>query len=150
MADDVPAPAAAQPSPVGSRDWWLGGEGIKFLLQVVALLFMVVALIVIAVLFFRGGDERFKFLSEISAAQGLIAGVLLTTIVLIEIVAIMTALFGGADEPLKDRIQMVRDILAPLLAIFGTVTGFYFGTKAIKEAPQATAPANPAPPQPPR
>lgn len=136
------APAVAHQLP-GSRAWWLGGDGFRFLLQVFTLLFLLAALILIIALFVRGNIN----LAQVPEAQGLIAGVLLMTIVVIELVAIMTALFGGSkDITLKDRIQMVRDVLAPLLAIFGTITGFYFGTKATeKDGTTVKAPPNPGP-----
>jgi hypothetical protein len=138
----APAPAPVDRPEPGSRTWWLGGEGFRFFLQLFTLLFLLAVLILIVVLFFEGRIN----LSKITEAQGLIAGVLLVTIVVIEIVAVMIVLFGGSNEPLKDRIQMVRDLLAPLLAIFGTITGFYFGTKAVgKEGTRVEAPANSGP-----
>jgi hypothetical protein len=142
---DTPTTTTRTPPTVGSKEWWLGGDGFKFLLQVFTLLFLLVALIVIVILFFWRGERPINF-SEITAAQGLIAGVLLATIVVIEIVAVMTALFDGTTQ-LKDRVQLVRDVLAPLLAIFGTVTGFYFGTKAAaeKDGTKTEAPPNPGP-----
>lgn len=123
---------AAKHTEPGSKAWWLGGDGLKFVFQLVGVLFLVTALVVIVVLFFQSSNDKVK-LSEFTTTQGLIAGVLLAAIAAAVIVAVMTVLFGSGDETLKDRTQMVRDIIAPILAIFGTITGFYFGAKTVEE-----------------
>jgi hypothetical protein len=129
----------------GSVAWWLGGDGIKFLFQILAVIFLLTALVGIAYLFFQSNNGQVD-LANFTTTQGLIAGVLLTAITVGVIVAVMAVLFNSGEEPLKERIQLVRDILAPVIAIFGTIIGFYFGAnpKPIKE-PDSTPPTATAP-----
>lgn len=121
--------AEAPPPPPGFWRWLVGGDGIRFGFQFMGLITLILAIVLIGSLFSQSSsasNDKVK-LSEFTTRQGLIAGVLLTAVSVAVIVAIMTVLFSSSTEPLKDRIQLVRDILAPILAIFGTITGFYFG-----------------------
>jgi hypothetical protein len=133
--------ARSTPPPPGSLAWWLGGDGFRFLFQILVLLFLVTALVLIISLVSRSSNDTVK-LSEFTTTQGLIAGVLLTAVAVGVIVAIMNVLFSSGAETLRDRIQLVRDILAPILAIFGTITGFYFGAKTVEERGKPTTEAS--------
>ena len=109
----------------------ISDDGWKFIWRVFILIGMFAALGVIVWLFVRRGvgSEPIK-LGEVVETQGLIAGVLLVTIVVLELVMIMAALFAADDSSTEKRVNIARNVLSPLLAIFGTVIGFYFGTQA--------------------
>lgn len=77
---------------------------------------------------------------NVAATQGLIAGVLLLTIVILVMIMALTALYAGAEPDIEKRIRLARDVVSPLFAIFGTVIGFYFGSQTGGTKPAETPP----------
>src|SRR5208337_103086 len=66
--------------------------------------------------------------SDVGFTRGLITLVLLLFIIAMAITLILYLINEEKDEKIKLRVDSARDILTPLLGIFGTVIGFYFGS----------------------
>ena len=66
---------------------------------------------------------------KIDEARGLVTVVLLIAIVILVVIVVLTILSSSSpDDSVTKRIQLARDVMVPLLGIFGTVVGFYFGS----------------------
>lgn len=112
----------------------LGADGgWAIVMRVVVVVLLVVGLGGIVSMFFGHGIPI-----DVSSTQGLIAGVLLITIVVLVMIMVLTALYGGMETDMEKRIRTARDTLSPLLAIFGTVIGFYFGSQIGDKAAKPT------------
>jgi hypothetical protein len=66
--------------------------------------------------------------SDVGFTRGLITLMLLLFIIAMGITLILYVINEVQDARIKLRVDSARDILAPLLGIFGTVIGFYFGS----------------------
>jgi hypothetical protein len=75
-----------------------------------------------------GNTEFLNVLKDVETSRALIAYLLCATIVGLAIINIMGAfLLSGEKDVLAIRLQHAKDTLSMLLAIFGTLVGFYFG-----------------------
>jgi hypothetical protein len=126
--------AVLQTFPNAPTTSWFDSKFFRLSLQILVIAFLLIALVFIGRLFFSS-EHNSLATTEIPKTQALIAGVLLTAIIVCVTIAIISVLLSSTDDSLKDRVQLMRDILAPVLAIFGTVTGFYFGSNSTTQQP---------------
>jgi hypothetical protein len=73
--------------------------------------------------------------------RGLITVLILCGILALVAIVVLTALFAESTPPSPDestlkRVTAVREVLAPLFGIFGTIIGFYFGSQTAERAQQ--------------
>lgn len=88
--------------------------------------------------------QNLALLGDIAVARGLIT--FLVTMGAIGIaVVLIGAVFITDGDRLKERFDFANQILTALIAILGTIVGFYYGTQVGASQGQATPPAAEAP-----
>lgn len=89
-----------------------------------------VCFVIIAVFLFKDKGDFIKSLQDSDTARGLITFLVAVTTVCIAILGAIFAMSGSKDKPeeVKERFGFIREILALLISVLGTVLGFYFGS----------------------
>lgn len=125
MADDNPSPAA-------------NGAPVRESKTLVRAVSVVACALLVAILYFldKSNGSFLHLLEDTAVARGLITFLvaIITLCIALLIAVWVVASFAGPDD-LKLRFSYLKDVLATLVGILGTILGFYFGSadKAIQQ-----------------
>jgi hypothetical protein len=96
-----------------------------------------VAAILFGWLIGKGGVQ--PAIADPAFTRGLITLTLLFAGVGLVAITVIWLLFGAGGDNLTNRIDLIRNLQAPLFGILGTVVGFFFGTVSDRPASQEAA-----------
>ena len=101
----------------------------RFIRENAPLLFMAVivilAIIVLATILWPGSG-LLKSLGQTEVARGLITFVFAFGVIFVTLI-LLIALFGSSDEHIGDKFDKAKELFTAMIAVFGTILGFYFG-----------------------
>lgn len=135
-----PAPAVVPPPPMAGDT-----KVTRWVPIVIASLFGLIGLVVLGMILSSvNSHSALNLLKDVDVARGLITFVIAIGTVTIAIVLTLSAIIS-TNENIIDRLRAGREILTALLAVLGTIVGFYFGIN--RDAPTKVNPT-PNPPVP--
>jgi heme/copper-type cytochrome/quinol oxidase subunit 2 len=82
------------------------------------------------------GDITAENLKDNALIRGLLTIILFVAVVVLITVLVLAALFADNDESTQKRVTLCREVVSPLVAVLGTIIGFYFGVNATDAPPK--------------